>query len=115
MFDHEYAIGMREGRYAVLRDGVAVPGRFTSIQQARAEIDRLCAIDEGRQRAFGERMTDLVIRNLAYTAAGVQDFDDWETAWAWFHEQPQDVRERICSAAEQLKMTTSSAQGDANK
>ncbi|MEM5461363.1 hypothetical protein VSR69_42330 [Paraburkholderia phytofirmans] len=115
MFDHEYTVGMREGRYTVLRDGVAVLGRFTSIQQARAEIDRLCAIDEARQRAFGERMSDLIIRNLAYTVDGVPDFDDWETAWAWFYEQPQDVQKRIYSAAEQLKATTSSAKRHSKK
>lgn len=105
MPDHEYTVGMRDGRYAVLRDGVATSGRFGLIQQARAEIDRLFAIDEERERAFGERMTDVVTRNLAYGADGVPDFDDWGTAWAWFHEQPQDVQQRICMAAEEIKVT----------
>lgn len=112
--DHEYTVGMRDGRYAVLRDGVATAGRFTSIQQARAEMDRLCAIDEDRQRAFGERMADLVTRNLAYTVDGVPEFDDWETAWAWFYEQPQDVQERIDSAAQRLKATATAKKETGN-
>lgn len=32
MADHEYTIGMRDGRYVVLRDGVTTSGRFASIQ-----------------------------------------------------------------------------------
>ena len=115
MPDHEYTVGMRDGRYAVFRDGVATSGRFALIQQARAEIDRLFAIDEERQRAFGERMTDVVTRNLAYGADGVADFDDWETAWGWFHEQPQDVQERIDRAAQQLKAAAASVKKSVKK
>lgn len=99
----------------VLRDGVATSGRFTTTQQARGEIDRLCAIDEDSQRAFGERMADLLTRNLAYSAAGVREFDDWATAWGWYYEQPQDVQRRIGSAAQQLKAKAATAQGVAKK
>lgn len=115
MADHQYTVGMRDGRYVVLRDGVMTSGRFASIQQARAEMDRLCAIDEDRRRAFGERMADLVTRNLAYTVDGVPEFDDWETAWAWFYEQPQDVRERIDRAAQELKAAATSVKDGAKK
>jgi hypothetical protein len=38
----------------------------------------------------------------------VPEFDDWETAWAWFYEQPQDVQERIDRAAQQLKAAAAS-------
>ncbi|UEP38283.1 hypothetical protein LL998_20195 [Burkholderia ambifaria] len=115
MADHQYTIGMRDGRYVVLRDGVMTSGRFTLIQEARVEMDRLGVIDDDRRRAFGERMADLVMRNLAYTVDGVPEFDDWETAWAWFYEQPQDVRERIDRAAQELKAATISVKDSARK
>lgn len=100
---HDYSVGMRDGTYMVLRDGLATTGRFSTMQQARDEIDRLCAIDDERQQVFGERMADLLIRNLASSAAEVPEFDDWQTAWDWFYAQPQDVKDRIYKAAERLK------------
>ncbi|CAN7771539.1 hypothetical protein [Caballeronia sp. LjRoot31] len=54
-------------------------------------------------------------RNLAYSAAGVREFDDWATAWGWYYEQPQDVQRRIGSAAQQLKAKAATAQGVAKK
>ncbi|TDF60131.1 hypothetical protein [Cupriavidus sp. L7L] len=107
----EYSVGMRDGNYIVLRDGLATTGRFSTMRKARDEIDRLCAIDAERQRVFGERMADLLTLNLAYSAAEVREFDDWETAWGWFHDQPQDVKDRIYNAAQRLKANAAVANG----
>ncbi|MDM8359020.1 hypothetical protein [Pandoraea communis] len=101
--EHEYAVGQRDGRYVVLRNGVPTAERFVSIEQARREIARLRVVDEFRRQAFSERMADLLARNLAFGMDSVPEIQDWTNAWAWFYEQPLSVQERINSNALQLK------------